>query len=88
MAVNWDLYNKRLNVNGDTKRDRNLSCLQNKITSNLPDSLSCKSVQINSVNRQLNFTETKIGYDIQSLPNETFSVGDYVEYKTLTYLVT
>lgn len=88
MAVNWNLYETRLNINGTTKRDRDLKCLQNKITNNLPNSLSCKTVKINGIDGFLNFTETKTGYDIQSLPNETFMVGDYVVYKTLTYLVT
>ena len=88
MAINWNLYNTRLNINGTTKRERDLYCLQNKITNNLPNSLSCKTVKINGADDSLNFTETEKGYDIQSLPNETFSAGDYVEYKTLTYLVT
>lgn len=83
-----DRYEARLKLYGVTQRERNLNRLQQTIAKDLPHSLSCKEVQINSVNRQLNFTETKTGYDIQSLPNETFSVGDYVIYKTLTYLIT
>lgn len=83
-----DRYEARLKLYGVTQRERNLNRLQQTVANDLPHSLSCKEVQINSVNRQLNFTETKTGYDIQSLPNETFSVGDYVIYKTLTYLIT
>lgn len=88
MATNWTLYNKRLNINGTTKRERDLQSLQDNITEKLPDSLSCKAVKINGIDRQLSFTQTEKGYDINSLPNETFSIGDYVVYKTITFLVT
>jgi hypothetical protein len=83
-----DRYEARLNLYGSTQRERNLNRLQQAINKDIPHSLSCKTVQINNHDRQLNFTETKTGYDIQSLPNEIFSVGDYVKYKTLTYLIT
>ena len=83
-----DRYEARLNLYGSTQRERNLNRLKQTIAKDLPQSLSCKTVQINNHDRQLNFTETKTGYDIQSLPNEIFSVGDYVIYKTLTYLIT
>jgi len=88
VATNWTLYNKRLNINGSSQRERELNSLQNTISKKLPDSLSCKAVKINSIDRYLSFTETEKGYDINSLPSETFSVGDYVIYKTITFLVT
>ena len=83
-----DRYEARLKLHGTTQRERSLNRLQQTIAKDLPQSLSCKTVQINNIDRQLSFTETKIGYDIQSLPNEIFNVGDYVAYKTLNYLIT
>lgn len=90
MATNWDLYNKRLNINGSSQRERDLNTLQTNLSNNLPNSLSCKSVKINGLDRGLEFTKTAKDYikTIHSLPNETFECGDYVLYKTCTYLIT
>ena len=83
-----DRYEARLKLYGTTQRERDLNRLQQTVAKDLPQSLSCKTVKLNNIDSYLNFTETEKGYDIQSLPNETFSIGDYVIYKTLTYLIT
>ena len=46
LAIDWDLYTKRLNINGSTKRERDLNKLQNDIISKSVDSLSYKTVFI------------------------------------------
>jgi hypothetical protein len=90
MAINWDLYNKRLNINGSTSRERNLQCLQNTITNKLPDLLSCKAVKINGVDTNIEIVKTAKDYIkvIHSLPNTSFDCGDYVLHNSKTYLIT
>jgi hypothetical protein len=89
MAINWDLYNKRLNINGSSERERNLNSLKNTISSKLPSSLSCKVVKINDVDRSVEIVKSDKSNikKIHSLPNETFNTGDYVVYKNTTYLI-
>jgi hypothetical protein len=90
MAINWNLYNTRLNINGSSNRERNLKCLQNTITNKLPDSLSYKSVKINNVDASIEIVKTTKDYIkvIHSLPNESFDCGDYVLFYNKTYLIT
>jgi hypothetical protein len=90
MAINWDLYNKRLNINGSSERERNLNCLQRTILSKLPNSLSCKTVVINGIEQSIEIVKTNIDYKkvIHSLPNKGFNCGDYVLHSENTYLIT
>ena len=44
MEIDWELYNKRLNINGSTKRERDLNKLQDDITRKSIDSLSYKTI--------------------------------------------
>lgn len=88
MAINWDLYNKKLIINGETKRERNLNCLKNNINKYLPDSLSYKNVKISDIDRHLEFVKTKNDVvEINSMPDENFNCGEYVKYKDRTYLI-
>lgn len=83
-----DRYEARLKLHGVTKRERDLYRLKQVLIKNLPESLAYKQVKINDEEKQLIFTKNNNGYDIISLPNETFNTGDYVTYKELIYLVT
>ena len=89
MAINWDLYNARLNVNGSSDRDRKINSLQSTINQHAQSSPSCKDVTINGVNRKIIVTNTSTGYkkEIHALPNESFDCGDYVVYDGKTYLI-
>ena len=93
MAVNWDLYNKRLNINGSTTRERDLNYIKQNINNKLPNSLSYKSVLINDIPQNIEILKSNstskntTKKQINSLPNETFSCGDYVKYKNATYLI-
>ena len=90
MATNWDLYNKRLNINGSTKRERDLQSLQNTLNNKLPDLLSYKTVKINGADASIEIVKTTKDYIkvIHSLPNTSFDCGDYVLYSGNTYLIT
>jgi hypothetical protein len=88
MSINWDLYNTRLNINGSSKRERDLNSMQNYISKHLPDSLSYKSVKINDIDASITFTGTSGDYIlISSLPNESLKCGDVVKYKNKIFLI-
>ena len=53
MEIDWELYNKRLNINGSTKRERDLNKLQDDITRKSIDSLSYKTIFVKDVERNL-----------------------------------
>ena len=79
--INWTLYNTRLNIDGSTYRDRNINRLKQNILDKAPDSISYKTVKINNTDANLLIIDTdKINSkDIKSLPDESFSAGDYVD---------
>mgnify|MGYP003506735024 CR=1 FL=1 len=60
LAIDWDLYTKRLNINGSTKRERDLNKLQNDIISKSVDSLSYKTVFINNIVNRSKPNNTRI----------------------------
>lgn len=92
--ANWDIYEKRLIVNGTTKRNRDLNGLQNTLINKLPNSLSHKAVKINGVDKYIEFAKSSNSNSnnnikiIHSLPNESFECGDLVVYENINYLVT
>lgn len=90
LAIDWDLYTKRLNINGLTKRERDLNKLQNDITSKSVDSLSYKTVFINNIERHLMIDKnTKLSTkSIKTLPNEKIDLGNLVVWNDINWLVT
>ena len=90
MAIDWDLYTKRLNINGSTKRERDLNKLQNDIISKSVDSLSYKTVFINNIERHLMIDKnTKLSTkSIKTLPNEKIDLGNLVVWNDINWLVT
>lgn len=93
MAIDWDLYETRLTINGTTKKDRQINYIKNAITNDFQNSPSCRSVYINgsTTAEYLQVIDTNTDYytkTILSEPDETFEVGDLVVFDSLTYLVT
>lgn len=90
LAIDWDLYTKRLNINGSTKRERDLNKLQNDIISKSVDSLSYKTVFINNIERHLMIDKnTKLSTkSIKTLPNEKIDLGNLVVWNNINWLVT
>ena len=90
LAIDWDLYTKRLNINGSTKRERDLNKLQNDIISKSVDSLSYKTVFINNIERHLMIDKnTKLSTkSIKTLPNEKIDLGNLVVWNDINWLVT
>ena len=92
--MDWDSYNARINIRGETQRDRDLSYLKQSLEKSI-NSLSCKTVLFGSVQRKiifdtLNSTSSKImnTYKIKSLPNETFLKGQFFTYENNKWLIT
>ena len=90
LAIDWDLYTKRLNINGSTKRESDLNKLQNDIISKSVDSLSYKTVFINNIERHLMIDKnTKLSTkSIKTLPNEKIDLGNLVVWNDINWLVT
>jgi hypothetical protein len=75
---------------GATQRERELNRLKQSILKDSQSSLSYKTVNVNDVDTHLmidSATNPNIK-EIKSLPNETFTVGDYIVWNNSTWLVT
>ncbi|MDF2588222.1 MAG: hypothetical protein K0S41_2063 [Anaerocolumna sp.] len=85
-----DRYAERINLMGTTQRERQLNRLKQTISSNAPQSLSCKDVKIGGVDRKLiiNDTKTTTIKDFTTLPNETVSASDSILWNTKNWLIT
>lgn len=91
MSIDWNLYEKRLKINGNTQKERQINNMKNLFLSHYEDSPSCRSVYFNNsvTATDIWMIDTNV-YGIKtilSMPNETFNVGDVVTYDDLTYLV-
>lgn len=95
MTINWNLYESRLKINGDTMKDRQINYMQNAIINNFNDSPSHRSAYFNGLtsvkNIQVIDNSDSDKYNIKTIlsePSETFNVGDVVVFDGLTFLVT
>jgi hypothetical protein len=88
-AINWNLYTTRININGDTVRDRNIYELKNLIVNDV-DSPSNILVTKNGVYGNLIIFDTDKDYikEINSIPDETFNLGDLIVYNNKNWLIT
>lgn len=91
MSVDWSLYENRLNYSGTTRTARNINRIKSNIINKVDGNPSYKEVTINSstTKQTLLINETTKGNikEIFSLPNETFSLGDYVYWNNKIWLV-
>jgi hypothetical protein len=96
MAVNWDLYEDRLTINGTTQRDRIINETKNNITSKIVNSPSYQVVAINSVSSHLvvnslsgiSTSDSLNTKQINSIPDESFNLGDVISWDSYSWLVT
>ena len=91
MTINWNLYEKRLKMNGDNLRDRQINDMKNLFLNNYKDNPSFRLAYFNgsTISTDIWIIDTNV-YGIKtilSLPDETFNIGDVVVYDNLTYLV-
>src|SRR5574344_513413 len=90
MSINWDIYNKRLNTNGSTERDRQLERLKTNIEHHAPHSLSYKSILLNGepCNLIINTGTQPYYKEFETLPGQSINIGDYVDFANKKWLVT
>lgn len=88
--INWDLYNSRLNVNGEDQRSRALHNQSELYRKKNEQSLSCKKVKINELETKLIIDSgTKdVFKSIKSMPSFQFYTGDIVEFANSNWLIT
>lgn len=88
--MNWSLYEKRVNVNGVSRREENVNLTKESINEKINDSLSLKKVLINEFERNLiiHSTEKSNEKTFNTLPNETVNIGDSIVWKNMHWLVT
>ncbi len=91
MSIDWNLYEKRLKLNGNTSKERQINDMKNLFSNHYKDNPSCRSAYFNGSTITTDIwvidTNTYGIKTILSMPDETFNVGDVVVYDDLIYLV-
>lgn len=84
-----DRYTARINLHGNTCREREANRFKTKLNNILPDSLSCKAVKLNGVDTSLIVNSTEKSYikEFQSFPDQIILSGDYIEWSNRTWLI-
>lgn len=86
----WDAYQARLNVNGETKRERLLAHTQDNISRKITDSLSCHDVLINGVKQTITITNKRDDPNLKNicaLPGESLVHGGIVDFANSKWLI-
>lgn len=85
----WDVYNNRININGDTKRERDINRLKQNVIAKAPNNPSYKSVKLNNEETYLMINSDSKPYykKFTSLPDQEILAGDYVEWANNIWLV-
>lgn len=91
-SSDYDLYNARINMSGNTRRERTLDNIKFAINSDMYDHPSCKKVIFNDEpdQRQVIIINGDIltKKNIRSFPDETFNVGDMVFFEKHYWIIT
>ena len=89
MDIKWDLYNSKLTVYGETRRDRAIYETQHSISKRSKRSPAYKTVLIDGVEQQVVITSTANLYEkkINALPNENIYAGSTVEWNGHFWLI-
>ena len=85
-----DRYQARINLHGETQRDRILHRTKQNLSYQSQQSLSYKDVCINGVADKLviDSDDNDTSKIIKSLPDSKFTVGDYVQWANTTWIIT
>lgn len=89
MDIKWDLYNSKLTVHGETRRDRAIYETQRSISKRSKHSPACKTVLIDGIEQQVVITSTANLYEkkINALPNENIYAGSTVKWNERFWLI-
>ena len=85
-----DRYTARVNLHGNTQREREKNRLINSVNNKAKNSLSYKDVVLNGVKTKLMINSGTQTYykEFQSLPLQEVNIGDYVEWANSHWIVT
>ena len=92
----WDKYERRLKIDGSTTKDRQIDAIKRNITNNFKDNPSWKEVYINGSTTITNVSIVEESVLVKqqnkkimlSMPDETFDVGDVVNWDSNNWIVT
>ena len=91
MGINWDLYNTRLNLHGNTQRDRIINEFQTTKENKAISNPSYKTVTIEGVSKQvlINSKTDKSKFSMSPIDSSyTVQLGAKVVWNNTTFLVT
>lgn len=85
----FEQYKRRVQLHGQTMRERTLYQEKRNLTLKAPNSLSCKDVKVNNVAQKLIIDDGTLPYykEVKSLPDEYFEAGNYVEWADAMWLI-
>jgi hypothetical protein len=90
MAINWDLYSKKLNLTGNNIRERQIHLMKDAYINDFSHSPSYRDAYINSSTETtgVQVLDTKFGNvkTIYMLPDHNLAVGDVVEFDNNKWL--
>lgn len=91
LSINWDIYEKRLKMNGNTLRDRQINNMKIAINNDFDSNPSYRSVYFNGSTVTTGvWVIDSLYYNIKTIlsrPDEIFNIGDIVAWNGLTYLI-
>lgn len=94
MSVNWSLYEKRLKIDGDTFKDRQINYIKDAILDDFEDSPSFQSVTINNADRGIQIvdenaiTKNPNKKRVLCKPDEDINTGDDILWNSVHWLCT
>lgn len=85
----FDQYKNRVNLRGETARERTLYREKRELSLKAINSLSCKDCEVNGVAQKLIIDDGTLPYykEVKSLPDEYFNAGDLVEWAGAKWLI-
>ena len=86
----WDTYNERINLDGNTQRDRVINRFKSQLQRKAPSNPSYKTIKLNGEETYLviNSGTQKYYKEFESMPGQDINIGDYVEWANSYWLVT
>ena len=85
-----DRYSTRINLHGNTQRERMANRLRTTLYNKTIDSLSYKKIKLNGISTELIIDSGTQPYykDWKSLPCQEINIGDYIEWANSYWIVT
>lgn len=86
----WDTYNERINLDGNTQRDRVINRFKSQLQRKAPSNPSYKPIKLNGEETYLviNSGTQKYYKEFEAMPCQDINIGDYVEWANSYWLVT